>query len=216
MPVIRVFLADDHPMILAGVRALLEAEPDIDVVGEAGDGRTALAQAKALQPRVAVLDVSMPGLNGIEVVSGLAANCPGCRCIVLTVHEERAYLRQALDAGAAGYLLKRSASGELIRAIRAVAQGGIYLDPGVAVHAIASAAAHSDVAALDTASLTTLEAEILQLSAQWHSNKAIADRLGIAVKTVEGHKAQATGKLGFSSRVELMRFALRQGWLDQG
>lgn len=211
---IRVFLADDHPMILAGVRALLAPEPDIEVVGEAGDGRTTLTQILALRPDVAVIDLSMPGLNGIELVKALAASYPDCRCVVLSVHEDRVYVRRMLELGAAGYLAKRSAAGELVRAIRAAAQGQIYLDPVVAGQALGP----SGTVAPRGETLSAREAEVLRLGLSGHSNKAIAAILGIAVKTVEAHKARATEKLGFDSRVDLLRYAVAEGWLaaDEG
>ncbi len=204
---ITVFLADDHPMILAGVRALLAEQPDIVVVGDAGDGRTALARITAQCPDVAVIDMSMPGLNGIELLQAITAACPECRCVVLTVHEDRVYVRRLLDLGAAGYVAKRSAAAELVRAVRAAAQGRIYLDPVVAAQAVGPAGPGQGAA------LTGREVEVLRLGLSGHSNKAIAALLGIAVKTVEAHKAHATGKLGFDSRVELLRYAVAQGWL---
>ena len=204
---ITVFLADDHPMILAGVRALLAEQPDIAVVGEAGDGRTALARIAARCPDVAVIDMSMPGLNGAELLQAIATVCPECRCVVLTVHEDRVYVRRLLELGAAGYVAKRSAAAELVRAVRAAAQGRIYLDPVVAGQALGPAGhGPGDV-------LSAREAEVLRLGLSGHSNKAIASLLGIAVKTVEAHKARATEKLGFDSRVELLRYAVAQGWL---
>lgn len=205
MPMIRVFLADDHPMILAGIRALLAAEKDIEVVGEASDGRTALARATILQPDIAVLDLSMPGLNGIEVVRALVSACPTCRCIILSVHDDRVYVRRILDEGAAGYVVKRSATTELVRSIRSVAEGGLYLDPAVAAQVVDHPA--------QTSALSDRERDVLRLSLTGHSNKAIASLMGIAVRTVEAHKARAITKLGVQDRVDQMRYAAEQGWL---
>ena len=129
---LRVLMADDHPIVLAGMKALVAADPDLDIVGEARDGRTALQLAKELQPDAAVLDIGMPGLNGLEVAQAMRTETPDTRVIILTVHEDRAYLRQLLEAGVSAYLLKRSAAEELVRAIHAVAAGGLYLDPAVA------------------------------------------------------------------------------------
>lgn len=204
---IKVFLADDHPMILTGMRALLAEQPDIAVIGEAGDGRTALARITGHCPDVAVIDLSMPGLNGIELMQAIYATCPECRCVVLSVHEDRVYVRRLLELGASGYVAKRSAAVELVRAVRTAAQGRIYLDPAVAGQALGPTGPGLGVA------LTGREAEVLRLGLSGHSNKEIATLLGIAVKTVESHKAHATGKLGFDSRVELLRFAVAQGWL---
>ena len=133
---LRVYLADDHPLVLDGIKALILADAGVELVGEARDGVTALRQATELMPDVAVLDLSMPGVNGIEVARQLLAACPQCRVLILTVHEDGAYLRQLLDLGVAGYVLKRSATDELRRAIHAVAGGGIYLDPAIAARAI--------------------------------------------------------------------------------
>ncbi|MFO1037339.1 MAG: response regulator transcription factor [Geminicoccaceae bacterium] len=206
MAEIRVFLADDHPMILAGIRALLAAESDIEVVGEASDGRTALARATTLQPDIAVLDLSMPGLSGIEVVRALASASPNCRCIILSVHDDRVYVRRILDEGAAGYVVKRSATTELVRAIRSVAAGGLYLDPAVAAQAVEHATQGSV--------LSDRERDVLRLSLTGHSNKSIANLMGIAVRTVEAHKARAITKLGVQDRVDQMRYAADQGWLS--
>ena len=129
---LRVLMVDDHPVVLAGLEALVEAAPDFQVVGKARDGRSALRLAKQLLPDVVVLDISMPEMNGIEAATALLAERPECRILVLTVHEDRAYLRQLVEAGVSGYLLKRSASDELIRALHAVASGGMYLDPAIA------------------------------------------------------------------------------------
>lgn len=206
MAEIRVFLADDHPMILAGIRALLAAESDIEVAGEASDGRTALARATTLQPDIAVLDLSMPGLNGIEVVRALASASPNTRCIILSVHDDRVYVRRILDEGASGYVVKRSAPTELVRAIRSVAAGGLYLDPAVAARAVE----HTTQGSV----LSDRERDVLRLSLTGHSNKSIANLMGIAVRTVEAHKARAVAKLGVQDRVDQMRYAADQGWLS--
>src|SRR6202043_3586946 len=129
-------MVDDHPVVLAGLKALVDADPDFEVVGKARDGRTALRLARELLPDIVVLDISLPELNGIEVATALLAEQPDCRVLVLTVHEERAYLRQLIEAGVSGYLLKRSAADELIRAMHAVMAGGVYIDPAVAAKAM--------------------------------------------------------------------------------
>jgi len=133
---LRVLVADDHPVVLAGVRALLDGDPDIEIVGETLDGRTALQMAIKLQPSIVLLDLSMPGLDGVEVTRQLLARHPGCKVVALTVHEDRSYLRELIEVGAVGYVLKRSAAKVLLHAIHAVAEGGIYLDPLIAVHAL--------------------------------------------------------------------------------
>ena len=212
----RVLMVDDHPVVLAGLKALVEADPDFQVVGNARDGRTALRLAKQLLPDVVVLDISMPEMNGIEVATALLAERPECRVLVLTVHEDRAYLRQLVEAGVSGYLLKRSASEELIRALHAVVSGGMYLDPAIAgkvVGRTAKGAVHPQLG--QAAELSERETDVLRLVAGGHSNKEISARLNISVKTVETYKARAMEKLGYRSRVELVRYAADQGWLNK-
>jgi DNA-binding NarL/FixJ family response regulator len=214
-PPLRVFLADDHPIVLAGVKALIEADTYLAVVGEARDGRTALRLAADLQPDIAVLDISMPGLNGVRLAEQLRAVCPNCKILALTVHEDRGYLRQLLDIGISGYVLKRSASEELIRAIKAVSSGGLYLDPAIAGKAVGRTAPHvRDAGSVDAPDLSAREIEVLRLTASGHSNKSMAAELRIGVKTVETYKARAMEKLGFQNRVELVRYVLSKGWLS--
>jgi DNA-binding NarL/FixJ family response regulator len=210
----RVLMVDDHPVVLAGLKALVEADADFEVVGNARDGRTALRLAKQLLPDVVVLDISMPEMNGIEVATALLAERPECRVLVLTVHDDRAYLRQLVEAGVSGYLLKRSASDELIRALHAVVSGGMYLDPAVAGKVVGRArrALHPQLG--QATELSERETEVLRLVAGGHSNKEVSTRLSISVKTVETYKARAMEKLGYRSRVELVRYAADQGWLD--
>jgi DNA-binding NarL/FixJ family response regulator len=213
---VRVFLADDHPLVLDGIKALVIADAGLELVGEARDGPTALRRAIDLRPDVAVLDVSMPGLNGIEVARRLLEACPQCRVLILTVHEDGAYLRQLLDIGVAGYVLKRSATDELRRAIHAVAAGGIYLDPAIAGRAVGRAirqqADSNGAAVID---LSARERDVLRLTAIGHSNKSIANTLQIGIKSVDTYKARAMEKLGFRNRVEVIRFALSKGWLTE-
>jgi DNA-binding NarL/FixJ family response regulator len=211
---IRVFLADDHPMMLNGIRALLDREHGLSVVGEALDGRAALAGATELRPDIVVLDISMPGLNGVELAERLASSLPECRIVALSVHEDRAYVRRLLEVGAVGYVLKRSAATELVRALRAVATGGIYLDPAVAAGAIGwQSARRTVITGAPLAELSDREVAVMRLTAEGHGNKAIARLLGIAIKTVETHKANGMTKLGFESRVELVRYAASRGWI---
>lgn len=209
---LRVFLAGDHPVVLAGMRALVAGDAALEVVGEARHGRTALRLALELHPDVAVLDLSMPGLNGVDIVRQLRADCPQCRVLALTVHEDGACLRQLLEVGAVGYVLKRSAAGELIRAIHAVAAGGVYLDPAIAARVVGTGPHKPAEPAAPE--LSEREIEVLRLTAVGHGNKTIAGRLSIGVKTVDTYKARAMAKLGFRSRVEVVRYALGKGWLN--
>lgn len=213
MSQIRVALADDHPVVLAGVGALLQVAPDITLVGEANRGDQALELFCELLPDVAVVDISMPGLNGIELVRRLTAQCPSIKLLALTVHEDRAYIQPLLEAGARGYLLKRSAAEDLVRAIRAVAEGGLYLDPAVAGKAVD--AAGTPGAKSNGEELSEREREVLQLTARGYSNKEIAGRLDVSPKTVETYKARASEKVGARTRAEIVRYGVAQGWLDR-
>lgn len=209
---IRVALADDHPVVLAGIKALLQVAREIELVGEAGDGATALRLVRATNPDVAVIDISMQEINGLDLARRLAVEVPSVKVIALTVHEDRAYVQQLLDAGARGYLLKRSAAEDLVRAVRAVADGGIYLDPVVAGKALAEAATTHKAAATD-GTLSPREADVLRFTAQGFSNKEIANRLEVSVKTVETYKARAADKLGLRSRADIVRYGAAKGWL---
>lgn len=211
---LRILLVDDHPIVLAGIKALIEADGQVEVAGEAQDGRAAIRLAAELMPDIVILDISLPDLNGVKVAKALRSDCPTGKILALTVHEDRGYLRQLLEIGICGYLLKRSATTELGRAIAAVAAGGIYLDPAVAGMAIGlgnQAVVHGTPSGVD---LSQREVEVVRLAASGHSNKSAAGLLGIGVKTVETYKARAMEKLGLHSRVELVRFALSKGWLD--
>jgi DNA-binding NarL/FixJ family response regulator len=212
---LRVFFADDHPIVLDGIRALIAEDERLDLVGYALDGATALRRAVDLRPDVAVLDLSMPGMSGIDVAKKLIAACPDCRVLLLTVHEDAAYLRQALETGAVGYILKRTATEELNRGIHAVASGGVYLDPAIAGRALGSAARQIPVSAdtLTGVELSSREIEVARLTAGGYSAKTIALKLHIGVKSVETYKTRCMKKLGFQSRVELIHFAIGKGWL---
>jgi DNA-binding NarL/FixJ family response regulator len=211
----RVVLADDHPIVLNGLRNLIRAEDDLDLVGEASSGLAALKLIREKQPDIAVVDISMPELNGILLSRRLAEELPSVRILVLTLHEDRAYVKQALDAGVRGYILKRSAAENLVQAIRAVVIGGLYLDPAIAYRMFDASPKHagrskSSVAAPD---LTDREAEVLKLVALGFTNKETARQLDVGVKSVETYKARGAEKLGLKTRAELVRYASVQGWL---
>jgi DNA-binding NarL/FixJ family response regulator len=215
-PRLRVFLVDDHPIVLAGVKALVQADDDLEVIGEARDGRTALRLATELDPDIAVLDISLPGLSGTKLAEQLRLVCPKCKLLALTVHEDRSYLRQLLEIGVLGYVVKRSATDELIRAIRVVAAGGVYIDPSIAGKIVGTVNhASSERPTGSNTDLSEREVDVLKLTAAGHSNKSIASALAIGIKTVETYKARAMEKLGFQTRVELVRYALARGWLAE-
>jgi DNA-binding NarL/FixJ family response regulator len=207
---IRVVLAEDHALVRAGFRALLAAIPGVEVVGEAHDGREALDVIGELLPDVAVLDITMPGLGGIQVITQLRAEHPGVHVVVLSMHDNEEYVRQALRAGASGYLLKDSSPVELELAVRSVAQGGSYLSPAVSRYVVtdyvrrAAEDGPSDV-------LSARQREILQLIAEGRTNQEIAGTLSLSVKTVETHRAQLMGRLDIHDVAGLVRYAIRTG-----
>jgi two-component system response regulator NreC len=212
---LRIFLADDHPVVREGLKALVNAQPDMEVVGDVADGRAAIEQAPTCRPDIIMMDISMPEVNGIQATAQLRRDCPDAKILALSVHEDTSYLRELLEAGASGYVLKRTAAAGLIQAIRAVAAGGTYLDPAVA-GAVVSRFVRQRAPAVDAASdeLSEREAEVVQLVAFGHTNKEIATRMGISVKTVETYKARAMEKLGLQSRAALVRYAVGRGWLQ--
>lgn len=209
---IRVALADDHPVVLAGIKSLLHGASDLELVGEATNGTAALVMIKQTTPDVAVLDLSMPGLSGLELTRLLGEQCPSVKVIALTVYEDRAYVQPLLEAGARGFLLKRSAAEDLVRAVRAVAAGGMVLDPAIADKAFPDRQRNEAVSA--AADLSPRETDVLRFTAQGFGNKEIAGRLEVSVKTVETYKARAAEKLGLHSRAAIVRYGAAQGWLD--
>ena len=211
----RIVLADDHPIFLAGLRNLIQAEHDFDLVGEATTGLAALSLIRAKQPDMAVLDISMPGLNGIRLARQLADECPSVRVLMLTLHEDRAYITQALQLGVRGYVLKRSAAENLLPALRAVLNGGLYVDPSIASNMFTPerARARRPTSTASTPELTTREAEVLKLTALGLAAKEIACQLGVSVKSVETFKARGSEKIGLRTRADIVRYAVAQGWL---
>ena len=206
---IGVFLAEDHETVREGLRLLVNAQDDMRVVGEAGDGQTAIEQAQALKPNVVVLDLSMPQMNGVVAAQTLKTSLPSAAVVTLTRHRDSAYVQQLLAAGAAAYVLKQSPSKELLKAIRAAASGQRYLDAALQVPL--SPAPRPKAA---SPSITERETAVLRMTAVGHSNKQIASRLGIAVKTVEVHKSNAMRKLDLTGRTDVVRYAAMQGWLQ--
>jgi DNA-binding NarL/FixJ family response regulator len=215
MSTLRVVLADDHEVVRAGLRALVDGTPGMRVVGEACDGAEACRVASALRPDVLVMDVSMPVLDGAEATERVRRDLPGVRVLALTMHEDRGHLTRLLQAGASGYVLKRAAAAELVRAIETVAAGGTYVDPLLA-GSVLTGAARTRAGTAAPEALSDREEEVLRRIAWGASNKEIAGQLGISTKTVETYKARITDKLGLRSRTEMVRYAVQQGWLAEG
>lgn len=210
-PPIHVVLAEDHALVRAGFRALLAAIPGVTVVAEAGDGREALSVIAAHLPDIAVLDITMPGLNGIQVIAQLRLEHPHVRVIVLSMHDNEEYVRQALRAGAAGYLLKDSSPMELELAVRAVAQGGSYLSPTVSRYVVSDYLRRASDGDEMSDGLTSRQREVLQLIAEGKSNQAMAASLNLSIKTIETHRAQLMGRLDIHDVAGLVRYAVRSG-----
>ncbi len=213
----RIFLVDDHPIVRKGLKALIVEQSDMEVVGEAGDGQTALLQVIELQPDVMILDFTLPDMNGLQVVERVKQVYPNINILVLTIHEASGYLRQMFQVGASGYLLKRTAGEELAQAVRIVASGEAYLDPTLAGRMV-STLVHQGMPKgkefITGSKLSDREKEVLRLIALGYSNKEIAVQLDLSAKTIETYKARLIEKLGLSSRSELVRYALNQGWLQ--
>jgi len=209
-------LADDHAVVREGLKALVNAQSDMYVVGEAADGEAAWRAAKELKPDVLVMDLSMPLLGGAEATERVRRDCPDVKVLALTVHEERLYLTQLLRAGASGYVLKRAASSELVRAVRTVAAGGTYIDPSIAGTLVEGYLESNESAEPPpNDSLSGREREVLMRIAKGFSNKEIAAELGLSVKTVETYKSRVAEKLGLRTRVDIVRYAAGQGWLGE-
>lgn len=207
----RVLLADDHALVRAGFRALLEQIPDVEVVGEAADGPSALELLVHLRPHVALLDITMPGLNGLDVAARAVKAAPRVHIVILSMHVSDEYARRALAAGAAGYLVKAADRAELELALKAVMRGEVYLSPGVS-SVLVSAWRNGERPALEGAGpLTARQREVLQLVAEGFSTKQIASRLGLSVKTVETHRTGLMKRLNLHDVAALVRYAVREG-----
>jgi two-component system, NarL family, response regulator NreC len=214
MGTVNVFLVDDHMVVREGLKTLITAQPDMAVIGEAGDGETAWRQIQECRPDVVIMDISMPGMNGIQATERLKQVYPEVKVLVLSVHDDTSYLRQMLTVGAAGYILKHTAADALIQAIRTVAAGGLYLEPSLAEHVVGRYVRRpAAITELLGVELSEREREVVQRVVQGYSNKEIATQLSLSVKTVETYRARALEKLGLTSRAALVRYALERGWL---
>lgn len=213
---IRVMIADDHAILRAGLRMLVNAQADMEVVSEAPDGEKAVESARETQPDVALLDLTMPGGGGMKALQEMARDCRKTQVLVLTMHDDPAYLRSALAAGAAGYLLKRALDAELIAAIRAVYRGGMFVDPRLAEILVRGALAKSRAKAGSKRPVNILsqrELQVLGLVAQGYTSQEIAKLLYVGVKTIETYRSRFAGKLGLRTRSDVVRFAVQMGLL---
>jgi two-component system response regulator NreC len=213
MSKIKLVLADDHAVVRSGLRMLLQAQPDMEIVGEAESGTQALAQVRRLQPDVILMDIQMPGMNGIEATRQIKEAFAETAVLALTMHEDDQYFFEMLQAGASGYLPKRAAPDELVRAIRTVSRGEVFLYPSLATRLVQSylkGDGGGDAVAL-VSDLTPREQEVLVLIAEGLTNPEIADKLVISVKTVDRHRENIMRKLNLHSRIELVKYALRHG-----
>jgi DNA-binding NarL/FixJ family response regulator len=208
-------LAEDHETVREGLKMIVNAQEDMEVTGFAADGREAVTLAQELLPDVLVMDISMPKLNGLQATEKLKEVCPQVKVLALSRHDDDGYVRELLSAGACGYILKQSAASELIHAIRAVAAAGKYIDPKLTAQMMENYSGRSGgVRGRTKGDLSGRESEVLRLIALGHSNKEIASQLSLSVKTIEVHKANAMRKLNLTSRIDLVRYAIFKGWLQ--
>ncbi|HEV7918951.1 MAG TPA: response regulator transcription factor [Solirubrobacterales bacterium] len=208
----KVMIADDHGIVRAGITLLLERQPDIDVIGEAGDGAEAVALAVQHRPDVAVLDISMPKLTGLQAAREIKQQAPEVAVLLLSMHDDERYLYEALRVGAGGYVLKRAADQDLVRAVRAVYDGEPFLTDDAQRSLVKAWMESGEEPRRDK--LTDRELEVVKLIAEAHTNKQIAEILGVSEKTVESHRSNILNKLGMSDRVELVRYAVRRGLIE--
>ncbi|MDO8613708.1 MAG: response regulator transcription factor [Dehalococcoidia bacterium] len=214
---VRVLIVDDHVIVRDGVRMILEAQPDIEVVGEASDGREALERTRQLLPSVVLMDIAMPGMNGLEATAAIRQELPDVQVLILTMHEDYEYFFEVLRAGASGYALKGASSNDLVSAIRAVHQGGVYLHPAVAKNLVSDYVKRmepgEDRARYD--GLSDRERQVLKLVAEGKTSQQIAEELFLSVNTVQTHRAHIMEKLGLHNRTDLIRYALRKGLVEE-
>lgn len=213
---IRVMIADDHAILRAGLRMLVNAQADMEVVSEASDGEKAVQTARETRPDVALLDLTMPRIGGMKALQAMAQDCPEIRVLVLTMHDDPAYLRSALAAGASGYLLKRAVDSELIAAIRAVYRGGIFVDPRLANILVQDVLAKKGTKTRPTRTVNILsprELQVLGLVARGYTSAEIAKQIFVGVKTIETYRSRFAEKLGLRTRSDVIRFAVQMGLL---
>jgi len=210
----KVLIADDHAIVRTGLRTLLKAEPSMEFVGEATGGYEAIKLVEETSPDVLLLDLSMPDLDGIAVTKQIKPRFPNVHILILTIHEDQAMLKEAIRSGASGYILKRAAESELISAINIIMRGDMYVDPAMMRDLLDETVSPSRIQDEIFESLTPRETEVLTYIVQGYTNRQIGEVLNISVRTVEGHRANLSGKLGLQSRVDLVRYAREHGLID--
>jgi DNA-binding NarL/FixJ family response regulator len=211
---LQILIAEDHLTVRAGLKLIVNREADMEVIAEASDGREAIKYVQQLEPDMLLLDVSMPEVNGLVAAANLKRICPDVKILILTRHTEEAYLQELLEAGVDGYVLKQSATSELVRAIRQIAEGKSYLDPHMTKNVVFGFGSKKNKLRGDLqGSLTEREAEILRFIALGYSNKEISEKLEISIKTVEAHKSNSLKKLNLETRKDIVKYAIFQGWL---
>lgn len=212
---LRILIAEDHQTVREGIKLLVNSQPDMEVVGEVGDGELAIKEAKTLLPDLVLMDISMPNMNGLKATKRLRNLFPDLKILTLTRHTDDGYLQQLLGAGSNGYVLKQSAPTELINAIRTIASGNAYLDPSLTRKVLGGYVNRStSIRGEGKGELSDREVEVLRLISFGYSNKEIGVKLALSVKTIEAHKANAMRKLGISSRIDIVRYAILQNWLQ--
>jgi DNA-binding NarL/FixJ family response regulator len=216
MDKLRIILAEDHITVREGIKMLIDSQTNMEVIGEAGNGEEAIILVQELDPDVIVMDISMPGLNGLKATKKIKRICPEAKILTLTRHKDDSYLQQLIQAGVSGYVLKQSASSELIHAIQHIAKGNNYIDPALTKKVFGGyVGQHIPLQGEGTSEPTPREEEILRYVAMGYSNKEIAARLELSVKTIETHKANAMRKMNMRSRIDIVRYAILQGWLEE-
>jgi two-component system response regulator NreC len=210
----KILIADDHAIVRAGLRALINVEPGLELVGEAAGGYEAIELVRQTRPDVLVLDLSMPDMDGIAVTRAIKPEMPALHILILTLHEDEALLKEAIKAGAGGYILKRAAESELISAIQTILRGSLYVDPSMVQMLLGGPSANPLSKPVPVEPLTPREKEILKLIVEGYTNRQIGEELTISVRTVEGHRANISDKLGLHSRVELVRYAHEHGLIE--